>query len=266
MAPPTRRVSRRALAACAVFLLLYAYAGHVEPDWLEVTHHEVPLAVPRPLVLAHLTDLHTVGLGRVERRMVAALEQERPDAIVITGDTLSQSGSYEQCRPVLERLKAPLGVFMVPGNWEVANPMRDLKGFFTSCGVHYLRNESVELVAGVWLVGLDDFSIGLPSLPAATAHVPEGATKIVLCHAPGFFAKTHGEFALALAGHTHGGQVRIPGLDPLYLPTGCGRYFAGWFEQEGARMYVSRGIGMSGLRFRFLCRPELAIHRLVPAR
>ena len=61
------------------------------------------------------------------------------------------------------------------------------------------------------------------------------------------------------------GRVRIPGLDPLYLPTGCGRYFAGWFEQEGARMYVSRGIGMSGLRFRFLCRPELAIHRLVPA-
>jgi len=144
--------------------------------------------------------------------------------------------------------------------------MRDLKGFFTSCGVHYLRNESVELVPGVWLVGLDDYSIGLPSFAAATARVPKGATKIVLCHAPGFFEKSHGEFALAFAGHTHGGQVRIPGLDPLYLPTGCGRYFAGWFEQAGARMYVSRGIGMSGLRFRFLCRPELAIHRLVPAR
>jgi predicted MPP superfamily phosphohydrolase len=266
MAPPTRRVSRRTIAAFALLFLLYGYAGHVEPDWLEVTRHEVPLAVPRPIKLAHVSDLHTVGLELRERRMVAALEEERPDAIVITGDTLSQSGSYEQCRPVLEKLKAPLGVFMVPGNWEVANPIRDMKGFFASCGVKYLRNESVELVPGVWLVGLDDFSLGLPNWNVATAHVPADATKIVLCHAPGFFKQTHGEFALALAGHTHGGQVRIPGFDPLYLPTGCGNYFSGWFEQDGARMYVSRGIGMSGPRFRFLCRPELAFHDLVPAK
>ncbi len=266
MAPSSRRTSRRAIAAFALLFLLYGYAGHVEPDWLEVTHHEVALAVPRPLVLAHVTDLHTVGLGRRERRMVEALAQESPDAIVITGDTLNQAGSYEQCRPVLERLHAPLGVFMVPGNWEVANPMRDLKGFFASCGVRYLRNESVELVPGVWIVGLDDFSLGLPKWDVAVAHVPEAATKIVLCHAPGFFKQSRGEFALALAGHTHGGQVRIPGFAPLYLPSGCDDYVAGWYEQDGARMYVSRGIGMSGPRFRFLCRPELAILRLVPAK
>jgi predicted MPP superfamily phosphohydrolase len=260
------RVSRRFAVALALLLGLYGYAGHVEPDWLEVTHHVVAADVPRPIRVAHLSDLHTVGIGLRERRLFEALDAERPDVVVITGDTLSQGGSYEQCAPVLARLHAPLGVFMVPGNWEVANPLRDMKGFFARCGVRYLRNESVEIAPRVWLVGLDDFALGLPSLERATAGVPADATRIVLCHAPGFFDEMRGGFTLAFAGHTHGGQVHVPFLPPLYLPAGCGRFVAGWYESGGARMYVSRGIGMSGPRFRFLCRPELAIHDLVAAR
>lgn len=255
---------RRAWIALLVAVLLYGYAGHVEPAWLEVTHHDVALRVAKPITLAHLTDLHTVGFWRRERRLVEQLEVERPDVIVITGDTLCQGGNYDQCKPLLEKLHAPLGVYMVPGNWEVANPIKDLKGFFAGCGVRYLRNESVELVPGLWLVGLDDFAIGRPDFPRAVAKVPAGTTRIVLCHSPGFFDRIDGDYDLAFAGHTHGGQVRLPFLPPLFLPAGCGRFVAGWYERDGRRLYVSRGIGMSGLRFRFCCRPELAIHRLVP--
>jgi predicted MPP superfamily phosphohydrolase len=264
MDPSPRSGRRRSLVAFLLLFLLYGWSGHVEPDWLDVTHHVVPLKLARPIKLAHLSDLHTTGLDLRERRLIAALDAEQPDVIVITGDTLSQSGTYDECRPVLEKLKAPLGVFMVPGNWEVANPIKDLRGFFKSCGVRFLRNESVEVTPGLWLVGLDDFALGLPDFKRATAAVPGGATKIVLCHAPGFFDRIHGEFELALSGHTHGGQFRLPFLPPLHLPSGCGRFVAGWYERDGARMYVSRGIGMSGPRFRLLCRPELAIHLLTP--
>jgi predicted MPP superfamily phosphohydrolase len=265
MGPPPARARRRRLFVIFPLLLLYGWAGHVEPDWLEVTRHVVPLKVPRALKVAHLSDLHTVGLWRRERRLVAALDAEKPDLIVITGDTLCQGGNYDQCRPMLERLKAPLGVYMVPGNWEIANPIRDLPGFFKSCGVRFLRNESVEVTPGLWVVGLDDFALGVPDLKRACAAIPDGATKIVLCHSPGFFDQGHGEYPLAFSGHTHGGQFRLPFLPPLHLPAGCGRFVEGWYDHEGARMYVSRGIGMSGPRFRLLCRPELAIHELVPS-
>jgi predicted MPP superfamily phosphohydrolase len=264
MGPPPNRARRGWLFAFVLLFLLYGWAGHVEPEWLEVTHHVVPLKVPRPLKVAHISDLHTVGLWRREQKVIASLAVEKPDLIVITGDTLCQGGNYDETRPVLEKLKAPLGVFMVPGNWEVANPIPDLRGFFKSCGVRFLRNESVEVAPGVWLVGLDDYALGLPDLKRASAAVPDGATKIVLCHSPGFFDQTHGEFPLAFAGHTHGGQFRLPFLPPLHLPGGCGRFVAGWYDHAGSRMYVSRGIGMSGPRFRLLCRPELAIHLLTP--
>jgi hypothetical protein len=261
----SRRRGRRGRLCALLFLaLLYGWSGHVEPDWLEVTRHVVPLKVARPIKLAHLSDLHTVGLELRERRLIAALETEQPDVIVITGDTLSDRGTYEQCRPALEKLHAPLGVFMVPGNWEVANPRVDLRGFLNSCGVRFLRNESVEVIPGLWIVGLDDYALGSPDWKRAAANVPDGATKIVLGHAPGFFDTIQGKFELAFAGHTHGGQFRLPFLPPLHKPAGCGRFVEGWYERDGARMYVSRGVGMSGPRFRLLCRPELAIHLLTP--
>ena len=245
------------------------YAGWIEPSWLETTRHRVALPIERAVKLAHLTDVHTNGFWRKERGLVAALEAARPDVIVLTGDTLHQAGTFEECRPLLERLAAPLGVFMVAGNWETACRDRlpegmSLRSFLASCGVTLLQNESREIAPGLWLVGLDDYVWGVPDLAKATAAIPEGAARVALVHEPGFFDEPAAGYDLLLAGHTHGGQVRIPFVPPLYLPAGCSHYLAGWYEKPGARLYVSRGIGMSGAKYRFLCRPELALFDLVP--
>lgn len=266
---------RRLLKLLLVAAALYVYAGHIEPVWLETTRHRVVFPIERPVKLAHLTDVHTNGLWRKERGVLAVLAVERPDVIVLTGDTLHQWGTFEQCRPFLEALAAPLGVWMVSGNWEAACGDRLPKGttlreFLASCGVTLLKNEARELVPGLWLVGLDDYVWGSPDLPRTTAAIPADAARVALIHEPGFFdepvAVPSARYDLLLAGHTHGGQVRIPFVDPadIYMPAGCSCYLAGWYEQPGRRMYVSRGIGMSGLKFRFLARPELALFELAP--
>jgi hypothetical protein len=106
---------------------------------------------------------------------------------------------------------------------------------------------------------LDDPSSGTPNLDAALKTVPQGAYVIAAFHAPAFFDNIAGHVPLVLAGHTHGGQVRLPLVPVFWLPQGSGRFLEGWYAERGSRMYVSRGIGTSFLPIRFLCLPELAI-------
>jgi predicted MPP superfamily phosphohydrolase len=211
------------------------------------------------LKIAHLTDLHTTGLGYRERHLLKLLDQEQPDLIVITGDTLSGSKAYRRERELLPKLHAPLGVWLVRGNWENSYPRAEERKFYSELNVHLLLNQGVSVRDDVWLMGLDDSMSGHPDLAAALQNAPPGAFKIALFHSPAYFNVSAGRYDLALAGHSHGGQVRFPFIFPFWVPPGVGHYVEGWFHKDGSRMYVSRGIGTTYLPIRFLCRPELAI-------
>jgi len=255
----------------ATFIILLAGLGiavdalFVEPYAIEVTHSEIHGRVAAPLKIAHLTDLHTHGVGRRERRMFAVLEAEKPDLIVITGDTLAGwGGNYRMCRDVLQRLHAPLGVWTVRGNWENWKPLRHEASFYQAAGVHLLVNAGALVRPDVWLAGLDDPYSGTARLDAALAGAPPDAFTIALFHSPAFFDHTEGRAQLSLAGHTHGGQVHIPLIPTFWLPRGSGDFLAGWYEGGDSKMYVSRGLGTSILPVRFLCRPELAFITVEP--
>jgi uncharacterized protein len=284
------KVPRPVIAFVGLLLVLVGVdAFLIEPDWIEATHHRVVAPLSSPLKIAHLSDLHTYGLGRREQRMLALLAEEQPDVIVITGDSIFNGGSssilhnrtepsrgtaghkaardldfktsnerYLRCGEVLRQLHAPLGVWLVNGNWEHFHRVKDERGFYQAAGVHFLQNSAAELRPGVWILGLDDAVFGSPDLLAALKGIPLDAFKIALFHSPAYFDEIAGQCNLALAGHTHGGQVYLPFLTPLWLPRGCGEFLAGWYEKQGSRMYVSRGLGTSVLSVRFLCRPELA--------
>jgi predicted MPP superfamily phosphohydrolase len=239
--------------------LLAIYATQIEPVWIEVTRYRVPAPVSPAIKIAHLTDLHTRELGRPEWRLLELLGKEKPDLIVITGDVTHNDGDAEGTRALLERLHAPLGVWMVRGNWEIWHLKDNPREFFESLGIHYLINESRPVREGLWIVGLDDPRAGQPDPNRAYAQVPAGMPTITLVHAPAIFQLLAGRTNLVLAGHTHGGQVRIPFLPPLWMPEASAPYVEGWYERRGTRMYVGRGIGMSVLPLRFACRPELTI-------
>ena len=116
-------------------------------------------------------------------------------------------------------------------------------------------------------LGFDDALYGSPSLPRALAARAEADVEIWLIHAPEYFDILLARGArppLVLAGHTHGGQIRLPGFTP-FTPPGSASYVSGWYHREERPLYVSRGIGTATIRARLFCPPELPIFTLRPA-
>ena len=262
-----RKWLRPAIAIFALLaIILGADALFIEPFRIKITHYDIQGGVAAPLKIAHITDLHTRSMGRRERQLLATLAVEKPDVIVITGDTLGNTeGNYENARVLYEQFHAPLGVWFVRGNWENKWPLRHEKSYYRDVGVRFLLNSSEELRPDVWMIGLDDPYTGTAKFETAMEGVPAAAYKILLFHSPAFFDRVAGDVNLCLTGHTHGGQVRIPFIRPFWLPKGCGRFLEGWYQEAGSSMYVSRGLGTSVLPIRFLCRPEITFITIHPA-
>lgn len=260
-APRKRRGSLMAiLAMLAIAIVLLADALWIEPYRIEVTHFDIQGNVTSPIKIAHLTDLHTNGLGRRERRVLSILDEEKPDIILITGDSLSAwDPSYAEVQEVYEKLHAPLGVWFVRGNFENWKMVPHERAFYASSGVHLLLNAGALVRPDLWLAGVDDPFTGKPNQDTALAGAPPDAFKILMFHAPAYFDEVAGRVNLCLAGHTHGGQVRVPFMAPIWMPKGCWPYVSGWYQSGNTKMYVNRGVGMSMFPIRFDCRPEVAI-------
>jgi predicted MPP superfamily phosphohydrolase len=237
---------------------LFGYAVFIEPNQLDSTVHQVSLgSQKRNLTIAHVTDLHTKGLGEIEQKLIAAIKEKKPDMIVITGDIATPDGTAKGYEDVLAQLKAPLGVYFVQGNWEYWEPIKEIKKIFTRLGIQDLTNKTLKLNESLWLAGLDDELAGSPDI-SVLGDIPEDKKVISIFHSPALFRKISDRIDLAFAGHSHGGQIRIPWLGPLWTPEGTSEFDSGWYQRERARMYVSRGIGNSILPVRFNCKPEVA--------
>jgi uncharacterized protein len=263
MTPRTRRNLPSFIFLVAVGIaLLDGFV--VEPRWLRVSTFTVPAAVTRPLRVAQVSDLHTRGDTALQRQVVAALAEAKPDAILITGDLIDKSAGIEPVYAFVAQIDAPLGVWFSPGNWEHWILRGPEKNYYSGSRLRVLVNEAAQLRDDVWLVALDDAYAGVPRPRVAFENAPDGVARIAMIHAPTGFDAVDGKVDLALAGHTHGGQVRLPLIGGFILPPGSAPFDAGWYGSGSTRMYVSVGIGTSILPVRFMCRPEVAIFDLVP--
>ncbi len=242
-----------------IVLAVFSVGIYFHTNTLEITHHKIKIGNnSKKLKIAHISDLHTNGLGKLESKLVEALKIERPDIIVITGDLATPSGTLKGYREIVQKLKAPKGVYFVQGNWEYWEPIDGLKEMLREDGIIDLTNITMQIDQNLWLIGFDDSEEGQPQLEILKS-VPENAAKIGIFHSPEYFKKIAGLINLSLAGHTHGGQVRLPLLGSLWVPRGTGKYDQGWFESDNSHLFVSRGIGTSILPIRFNCSPELAM-------
>ena len=163
----------------------------------------------------------------------------------------------------LALLEAPLGVLAVLGNHDWTEGGRRVGRALRDAGIPVLENRALELDGGLWVAGLADAAMRVARIGTALDAVPQGAPCILLTHNPDVFPRVPERVSLTLAGHTHGAQLNIPLLRRATTPSHYGaRYAGGPVEERGRQMYVSRGLGTSGLPLRFRAPPEIAVIEL----
>ncbi len=265
-----RTVAWLLLLVALADVLFAVYAFGIEPRWLEVTRYEVVSAkVPRRVRIAVLADLQTDRIGAYEERVLRAVRGLAPDMILLPGDYL-HTGSEAEFRELRARLnallrqealEAPLGVYAVRGNVD----HQEWERIFEGLPVQTFPSSGHVEVQGLHVTALSLSDSFRPDLPVGARP----GFHIVFGHGPDF-ALGDVQADLLVAGHTHGGQVRLPWLGPLVTLSRIPRdWAAGRTELSGGRtLIVSRGVGMErgfAPRLRFLCRPELSVIELVPA-
>ena len=212
-----------------------------------------------------LTDLHLHPFTSAEliRRTVEINNSLKPDLVLLGGDYVCgfAEAAFE-LGPILESLDAKHGLFAVLGNQDHFRGALIVVEGLRRASIPVLMNEGVELTIGdasVFLAGLDSVTAGKADPRAAFSARKNGPATLALVHEPDYIDRLHKlvPVDLQLSGHTHGGQVRVPGLGAIVLPMGGQVYVEGLYRVGASQVYTSRGIGMVGLPFRFNCPPEV---------
>ena len=277
--------ARAALLGAAMLGLLavYAEAYHREPTDLKVRRHPavLPSAGPdaRKLRIVHLTDIQTDAIGAFQERALSQALAEEPDLVVFTGDYIQprmdggRRAATADFQALLRRLdfKAPLGAFAVRGDVDPEWPR-----MFDGTQVTPLTGQIARIPLGdgrfLSLIGLTSgMSRGneRPAMRELVASAPSGDVRVVFGHQPDYVIPLSEatRVDLALAGHTHGGQVALPFFGPPYTSSPLPRRYAGGLhDYRGTLLHVSRGIGMErgpAPQMRFLVPPEICVLDLV---
>jgi len=272
---PRSRKSAVATALAAVDIVAVAIdAFLVEPKWLEITHITLSSAKLKALIkIAVVADIQTDEITNFERDALARVAAERPDLILFAGDYLQVSGE-ENWHTQRDRLNAllrelefqpPLGSFAVKGNidsdeWPELFARTGVTVFETTRTTNLARDD-------ICLTGLevnDSFNRDADVTSQARFHIALG-------HSPDFALSDKVRADLLIAGHTHGGQVRLPVIGPLITLAKVPRAWAAGVTElpDGRQLVVSRGLGMergAAPRMRFLCRPQVLFVTVEPSR
>lgn len=267
---PRPKTAVASAAIAASLILVAADAFLIEPTWLELSHVRLATSkLERPMRIVLLSDLQTDQLGSYEHEVFERVLCEKPDLILLSGDYFQTfpPGGEELPAQLNEFLRqigfsAPAGVFAVRGNVD-----RDywVEIFAATPITAVERTQSYELPdLRLTCLSRTDSFYTLLRIP----HTDPDRFHLVLGHSPNY-ALGRIDADLLLAGHTHGGQVRLPLIGPLLTLSKVPRSWAAGLTElpDGGKLLVSRGVGMErhfAPRLRFLCRPELVVIDLVP--
>jgi len=238
---------------CSAPFVAAADAFALEPEWIKV--RAVRLASVKPARrFVQFTDLHHKGDRAYLEKVVRVVNQLSPEFVCFTGDIVEDAEFLPEALELMEQIKAPM--FGIPGNhdyWSKIDFGAVAKSFASTDG-KWLLDESVLVSEG--RVQL----IGATCTKAPNFQPRPGVKNILLIHYPYWVEQLAGmKFDLILAGHSHGGQVRLPFIGAIMVPGGVGQYDLGMFETPSGPLYVNAGIGYFHLNVRFNCRPEITV-------
>ena len=258
------------------------YAAAVEPFRLEVTRYRLTppgWPVRRRVTIAIVADLHAggpnMGLPQIDR-IVSTTQALGADLVLLLGDYFATHRLVTERVPhaawagALARLTAPLGVWAILGNHDWWHDIAGTRAALAAVGIPVMENDAVRLGPPgerFWLAGLGDTIAyrlghrkfrGVDDLPGTLARITTDEPVILMVHEPDIFPKVPARVSLTLAGHTHGGQVRVPFVWPRFVPSAYGARFAyGHVVEDGRHLIVSGGLGVSFLPVRLGVPPEV---------
>jgi uncharacterized protein len=267
----SRRLAISAMLTAVILGIIAIYAFLIEPYWLEVSHVQLTKTkLTQPLKIVVVSDFQTDIWGEYQQESLKRVMQEKADLILFAGDYIhANQEQQELIKTKINlflkeiRLSSPLGAYAIEGTTEIGNT--DWPDIFQGLPVKVIKKTETLKLPSFCLTGLnhsDSSNIHLKIPECDRFH-------IVLGHVPNFaLGDVRGD--LLIAGHTHGGQFRLPFIGPMAKASKVPRKWAAGVTNIGAdrTLVVSRGIGMErGLapRFRFLSRPELVVIHLKPA-
>jgi predicted MPP superfamily phosphohydrolase len=257
------------LSTGIVSALELGYAVRIAP--LRVFMEELLVRIPRlPTAfegfrIALFSDIHLYPFTQIQvvQDAVRLANSFRPDLVILAGDFVwGDVGAAFDLVPILSQLNPAKGTFAVLGNHDHRKGPEIVARALAQAGVRLLRNEGITLQRGhdsIYLAGIDSAWGGQPSPGAAFASRRGDFTSIVAVHEPDYILHLVPRFPvdLQLSGHSHGGQVRLPGVGPLILPPMGEVYEMGLYRVGNAQVYTTRGIGTIHVRARFNCPPEV---------
>lgn len=261
-------------AALAVFMLLIVY-GYSQNFAMKTEYYRIAADnVPSPKRLVLLSDLHGNSIGKENKKLLAEIDRQKPDAVCVAGDMTVKSGKgAKEAAALMASLTKKYPVYYAPGNHEIRMPdYTDFKEELKKSGVIYLENEWKPFGKGFVIGGLD--------LPEYWYHKcwdkrkmersdleeimqpPDKNYSILIAHNPEYFPQ-YAEFGaeLVLSGHIHGGIARVPFLGGVLSPSLrlFPTYDAGVFKRGKSYMILTRGLGLHHIKLRFFNRPELSV-------
>jgi hypothetical protein len=200
----------------------------------------------------HFSDLHYKGDAEFASEVVRTINELAPDFVCFTGDLVEEAPFAPVAFDFIRQIKAP--VYGIPGNHDFQSGVtpEEFSAVFAETG-------------GAWLPGrttrLPEFDLELVGVGRGVQvfDEPRSARQILLVHFPQMANLLHRRFDLILAGHSHGGQIRLPLLGAMVLPKGVRPYEHGLYETPGGPLYVNAGIGTYRIPLRWNCRPELTL-------
>ncbi|MFA4999634.1 MAG: metallophosphoesterase [Parcubacteria group bacterium] len=253
------------------FIFVIAFAGIGFYIWSEtnipaVRNVSISLAdFPNEIKIVHISDAHGRNIPS-DGRLMRAIRSFSPDVIVLTGDMIDKSTvNFKPVLNTIHELSLIAPTLFISGNHEWANPkgMSFVNSLNTS-GATALIN-GARVVKEVTICGVDDMSLELADISAALSV--NGRCDILLSHSPAISRSIKGmRIPLVLAGHTHGGQIRLPVFGALLLPDrDIPRHLVqGLVEDNGTVFYISSGLGTSVIPVRFMARAEINLITVSP--
>jgi predicted MPP superfamily phosphohydrolase len=280
-----RHISRRtflrltAATAATTVAAISADATLLEPNRPRIVRRDISLrrwpARLDGFTIVVLSDFHYDPYFSIHplHASIAMVNDLRPDLIVLTGDFVTASflihddgkaaSAAEPCARLLRQMDSKHGLWAVMGNHDHATDPERVTRALQDQGIHCLANQSaaIERDGGrFWLAGVNDVLRGTADLQKTLHAVPSDEATVLLVHEPDYAdVVARLPVDLQLSGHSHGGQVRLPGLGPLYLPELARKYVWGLYRVGNLVLYTNPGLGTLALPVRWNCPPEITL-------